>query len=197
MNTKINNVAKEIAERNKLFKQASPADKRVLIAKDVINLIESKKIIPTSGEWVSPDYSNYNDHDYDAMQKHSFQKTFLEGSVKKCECCALGSMMVSCTLFKNKVKMAQLDDGAMDYPTIQNHRSQDFMGFRNIFSHDQCMLIEIAFEQGKGYFFTPETEDPNDINSRAIKFGKKYRSNKSRLLAIMKNVVKNKGTFKP
>lgn len=192
MNTKIDYIAKEIAKRNKLFKQASPNEKRVLIAKDVINLIKSKKITPTSGEWVFPYYT-----DYYKVKNKSFQKTFLAGNVQECECCALGSMMVSCTLFKNKVKVKELDNGLLDYPTIQNDRSEDIMGFRGIFSHDQCMLIEIAFEQGDGYFITLESDDPNDINSRAIKFGKKYRSNKSRLLAIMKNIVKNKGTFKP
>ena len=187
VNTKINNITKEIAKRNKLFEQASPAQKRVLIAKDVINLIKSGKITPMTGEWVYPSYKDESDDE-------SFQKTFLKGNVEDCECCALGSMMLSCTLFKNKVKVNEVNGGALDYPNLAHGHRKDVMGFRGVFPDDQCKLIEIAFECGYGYY---GPGNDGQISDRAVKFGNKYRTERKRLLAIMNNIVKNKGTFKP
>lgn len=35
------------------------------------------------------------------------------------------------------------------------------------------------------------------IGDKAVKFGRKYKTPKNRLIAIMKNIIKNKGEFKP
>ena len=61
-----------------------------------------------------------------------------------------------------------------------------------IFPTGQLRLIELAFEEGSGAFYSD-----CDTDDAAVKFGRKFRSKKGRLLAIMENIVANKGTFKP
>jgi hypothetical protein len=60
-------------------------------------------------------------------------------------------------------------------------------------------LIESAFETArfseKDYVLLSK-KDLELLNS-AINFGRGFGDDEERLLAIMKNIVKNKGTFKP
>ena len=69
-------------------------------------------------------------------------------------------------------------------------------GLNSLFSYSQLRLIEIAFERGLGAFKDYDYNlEPS--TKRAAQFGRKFKTEKSRLRAIMKNIVENKGTFIP
>lgn len=179
-------VLKEIEKRNELFKTASKAEKRVLIAKDVIAQINSKRFIPKSGTWTS--FTNlWTDND------NSLRETILSDSSIKCECCALGSIMASCTLFNNKyTNRDTIDRDWQDTGYEIEYGNRFKNGLTNIFSKSQLRLIEIAFESADGYFYNPKTSQER----KASLMFKSTMSAKNRLISIMENIVKNKGTFK-
>lgn len=198
-----NKFAKEINRRNRLFKNATPAQKRVLIAKDVLKQIKQKKISPQNGIFMDISRDTLLNFNYE----DSFQKALIEGSIPPCECCAQGAMFISCTLFNNQTKIydilkynngdyifgGQIEDNEI----ISNKLNQ-------IFSKNQLILIEIAFEKGEGYFTCNESYSniPKSISkSKYLKaknfFGDDDVDSEERMIAIMKNIIKNKGEFIP
>lgn len=64
-------------------------------------------------------------------------------------------------------------------------------------------MIETAFEGDGGYFYeTPYDEGGQHITRApatmaALEWPNKYPDVKKRLIAIMQNIIKNNGTFKP
>jgi len=52
------NIQKEIEKRNSLFKKATKAEKRVLIAKDVIAQIKANRYVATSGAFVEAEFNS-------------------------------------------------------------------------------------------------------------------------------------------
>ena len=212
-------VRAEIERRNEIFKNATPAEKRVLIAKDVLALIKAKKITPASGTWVE----FYTKSEYLAVEDKSFREAVFDGEIETCDCCALGSIMTSCTLFKNKITIGDaMDREALSFDAISHDFVADKLGLQKLFGKKQLALIEIAFEQGAGFYSVDytltriklgditkkeavqelrEETEISDITldevEKAYKFGSKYNDEDKRLVAIMKNIVKNKGTFNP
>ncbi len=173
----------EIVKRNAQFKDATKSERRVLIAKDVIQLIKDRKITLEPGVWVDT-YSTVGD----AYDK-SLQQEFLAGNVE-CNCCGIGAMMLSCTLFKNKTKVG--DDILGDVGRYYDSGDKFMNGFRELFSKTQVRLIELAFEQGTGWYC-----DENTAERKAVAFGEKYWDDEDRLTAIMTNIIKNDGKFIP
>jgi len=101
------NVRDEIRRRNRIFQKASKAEKRVLIAKDVIKQIEKGRILPQAGDFfkicLDPDKVSDDDKFLSTLDPTaSLQELFLSETLPACRCCALGSMMITCTLFNNK-----------------------------------------------------------------------------------------------
>ncbi len=108
--------------------------------------------------------------------------------------------MMSCTLFRNQITMGSVNHqiGDLGY-NIYFDQSLD-NGFTNIFTKKQLVLIEVAFEiKGTGYFSGDKKHDfltEKEIE-RARIFGIGFGDHTKRLVAICKNIVKNKGFFIP
>jgi hypothetical protein len=199
-------VQAEIAKRNKIFAAASAAEKRVLIAKDVLAQIAAKKFKVRSGTWVNlldnnkltiptvaPESIGLPKDFKTIDQKDSIRELFLENTtVKSCECCALGAMFMSCTLYNNKTTVRDFDNETYDFVDSVEDRSFS-NGLAGFFSPEQLKLIEVAFECGHGGF------DPDEVTkgSHAAEWGDYYKNDKDRLVAIMKNIIKNDGKFVP
>lgn len=180
---------------------------RALIAKDVIQMLDAKKIEASRGDWVTAlrnsnikEYWELGPEEQEAQDKMSLQKILL-ASDTKCECCALGSILVSCVNFKNKVTFGEFDDGeALHFGTINKRERTDKTGIKQLFTGRQLEMIETAFEEGEGYF-----SDGGDgrvslllkIREKCVDFGSKYNSEDTRLRAIMRNIIKNNGIFIP
>jgi hypothetical protein len=66
------------------------------------------------------------------------------------------------------------------------------------FEEQQLAAVECAFEMRDdlGDFRDTLDNDPVTLD-RAIAFGKRHRSDRSRLIAILKNIIANDGEFVP
>src|SRR5688572_10622790 len=103
MNTE--NIQKEIARRNKAFKDKTKAQKRVLVAKDIIQLLKLGKIKSEYG------YCNNAKIENKAWENPTAGiRELLLQEQTPCDCCAKGAIMVSMTLFNNKESGANWQD---------------------------------------------------------------------------------------
>lgn len=193
-----------ILRRNKLFAAASPAEKRVLIAKDVIAQLKTDRLIAQRGIWTD---MTARDSDIDGAD--SFQSTFLKNKNVACSCCAVGSLFIGCTLFANKIKNADIEDNFdLGDMLFEGHNFAN--GFNKLFSREQLGLIEIAFEGQTAFLDGDEVLGlkPITISKRKTEAARLFfaqncnqisagQSARAGLIKIMENIVANKGTFKP
>jgi len=156
---------------NQRFHQADLAQKRQIIAQDVLDAIRAEKFRPISGVWV--------DWNIDLDQP-------LAAQVEKnptCQVCALGAAFLCAVRYH---------PGAYprDFHVMRSGCGHDaiFKLLGDFFEDDQLQMIEAAYEQGRG-FCGGETE--------AICFGLKYEDDQERMIAIMQNILANHGTFVP
>lgn len=117
---------------------------------------------------------------------------------KKCEVCARGAMFLSRARLFNVYKFPNGDPS--------NH----FSGANAIadatevdFGLNNASLIEAAFECAIQHASSENTpgydgdSKANRLGRYAVKFGRAYRTPRTRLKAIMQNVIANKGVFRP
>ena len=170
---------------NEKFKKATKAQKRVMIAQDVLAQIKTKRYVAESGCWVQPNIKaacekNLKDED-------SVQELFAKKKIKSCNVCALGGLFMSCTNLNNNTTVEDLKkefyigDFVYDDSKISN-------GLNRIFTRKQLILIESYFEGGEGYF--------KGDNEKTLAFLANYDDDE-RLEMIMQNIIDNDGTFKP
>ena len=98
----------EIQRRNELFKGKTKAQKRGLIAQDVLDQIRKGVIFPESGTWV--DFETYEISEKIDDSKFGMREAILSKEIRSCRCCALGGIVISCTLFKNKYTIDDFSD---------------------------------------------------------------------------------------
>lgn len=181
----------------KPFSKLSKADQRIAIAKDVILSLRRGQYIAETGRYVNLDEIEIKKDAFDVHYdtKLDIQKTL--NKVKMCPVCALGACILSLTRFKNKLKWGDvgMNGAAMDSPRTKKL-------FSSLFSPEQLLLIESAFE---GYNpgsdrIADQLFDFNDLTDEQIskveEFRYRYDEPNDRLVAIMKNIIKNKGIFK-
>lgn len=158
---------------------------KMRIVQDAINQINIGQIIAGTGN-----YFTWNSPDSLPKGKFSIQKALKADN--KCQCCAKGALFAACVIETNKVN------------SQQNFRSEYFQKEKlsKWFSAGELDTIECAFEKGV-VFDTEHILRAGDIYSNktslgknAIKFGKRYKTNKERLLKILENIKLN-GSFKP
>lgn len=155
-------------------------EKRLAIVKDVLSRLRYRKI--DTNFYVNP----FKALDLAGIDLDLNAKNL---PLEKCQTCALGSMLISHVRVYNKLSLRDLGFCQSDECSLT--RSDCTGVLSNYFDADQLTLIEFAFE---GY----RVFDINvDGASEAIKFGKKFKHPKTRLRAIMNNILENDGTFKP
>lgn len=197
--TKAQKLKREIAKRNRLFAAADPAEKRVLIAKDVIEQIRLKRFRARAQTWVRPNVkANGLNHNPDLILEFGpdapVRELFLNKQIQSCDCCALGAMFMSCTLYNNNQTAENFEEETdWDFDErIGNKRLGFSNGLNTFFSGAQMRLIESAFEGSNGAFMAPERE-----YNKVTAWMDKIPDDEKRLVAIMENIIENKGTFKP
>lgn len=189
-------------ERNKQFNKLSKAKQRVEIAKDVISILNMINVQPGTYFETYEDLVEY-DGEGNVTTSQEPQEILQSPEVlNQCNVCALGACFISKVRVANKCDRESLDNAIGDSEKIRSHLSE-------YFSNKQIELIESAFEQDN---FGGVSDDGYDAPyydykigacvahkdiKRAISFGNRYRSDENRLKAIMENIVKNKGEFKP
>lgn len=166
--------------------EKTKAEKRVLIAKDVLANLKADKLRVVTGNYCTfKNQDNWNE-----------VCSFKEGSLKKqlkamkskvyCEGCALGGAFQAYVMRYN------------NYDTYEGTDYFDFKPMailRKIFTKLQLDMIESAFER---HNMTDDIDDGiKECIADSTKFGQNYEFDDERLVAIMENIVQNKGTFKP
>lgn len=163
----------------KTLKKMTAAQKRVAIAKDVIAGLNDESLIAETGVYL-----------------HLIPKTGLVGAlssprkrfdvilcknVKACEVCGLGAIFVSAVKRFDEITVAgigRVDQNYVFPPGKEGDKLDVWAGeyLSKFFLVDQILLIESYFE---------------------TKWQKTIVNSTDRMIAIMKNIIKNRGTFKP
>jgi len=171
---------------NAEFKKATKAQKRVMIAQDVLAQLKAKRYVAESGCWVRIHYNPTT-----VAETDSVQELFVEKKIESCNVCALGGLFMSCTNFNNNTLLVDLDDVSEDLGALVDVEEKLSNKLNSIFTTNQLKLIEMYFEANGGYFENYDKEDHIQA------FYDKYPSDKKRLQLIMENIVENNGTFVP
>jgi hypothetical protein len=101
----------------------------------------------------------------------------------------------------NKIKVPDLKkwyNDAPDYLSIDNGAICNVL--QKHFSQTQLEMIECAFEGGKIHNLHKVDGTPlisEVMEQKCAKFYDKYEDSRKRLAAIMRNMIKNNGIFKP
>jgi len=182
------NLQKEINRRNKLWKSATKAERKILVAKDVLAQIKKGKFVAKSQMWAGIPISE------EESEKETLDTQKVLLNAKKCECCAIGSVMLSCIAFKNshqsKRGLQYLGSYAMIRKVYLEDIPEDLSTLKGVFSKKEIREMEMAFECGAG------ANIPDDIRERKISQMYEDMSDKTRLIKIMENVIEH-GGFKP
>lgn len=182
--------------KNAKLAKMSPARKRVAVAVDVIQQIRANRYVAAVGNYISP-LAGGELHGIDAVE-------FARKPDMRCEVCARGGMFLSMlNLFNNFDDLLRprlvLDKETEFFPIEQVYLiecafegwdrkragDQYYMG-----SRDRIEFIEVGYNAYPKFY----TEDLEPVVLRYIE---DYPNPEERLIVIMKNVIKNKGTFIP
>lgn len=182
-------IERRIAAANAAFLKASPAQKRVLIAKDALARLRAGKYKATHGDWATIMGLS------DATGEESLQLELAKPGLT-CECCALGGLMLSTVALNNQCSVDDYWADGIHGSYAVGDKRKDKSRISRFFSVAQMRLIEYTFEDGNGatslagrarivaeafnYIYTSKSEDPDLL-----------------LRAILNNIVRHNGTFKP
>jgi hypothetical protein len=183
---------------------SAKAKARIAIARDVLKQIRSGMFEPTSGVFFRAEAKDRRKNvltERDVRDRKDLRDV-LPKRLKRCEVCAKGALLMSCiTKFDNVPveidmvgsvdKANAMLDGAANYA--------DF-GLSNYFNQQQLDLMESAFEGFRAGWFNTHFQEPSYMLKAYLAIDRYYRGYEdpeSRLVAIMKNLIRNKGTFKP
>jgi hypothetical protein len=168
--------ALETAKWNLYFAGLTKAEKRVAIAKDVLAQLKLGTIKSTPGTYTS------------------ITRTDDDGQIQKCEACALGALFACATVRE------VVEDGR---DTMENESSWEMREkLAPYFSADQLGAIENAYERGAIVYaeeiFGLDNQTTAFVESDAVlNFNKGIRNKRERMERIMKNIIRNNGTFIP
>lgn len=169
----------------KTYKEMTRAERRIAVAKDVIKQLKL-------GTVIAEDDVGYIDKKREEVlgELDDFREWLktLFSSGKSCNVCALGSLVISKALKFDAIKT---DDIMRDghYTT----RSTCELALYDIFTLKQLDDIENAFE---GWDNLYAYNNGSTINYRYANWPDYYPNPSERIIAIMKNIIRNNGTFK-
>lgn len=178
-------VRKTIEQRNAEFWELSNQRKRILIARDIIELIKAQLLIATHGYFFkSPNLGYLAASRLFLMNGQEFILKSIR-SKTSCNVCALGAAMVSATRLGNKFNLLDISRDAREE-------------LRQIFTREQLHLIEGYFETSAHISIeTTDYLEENNHFDRIRRFKDFHENSTERLLAIWQNVLNNKGIFIP
>lgn len=172
-------------KKQKPFSKLSKAQQRVAIAKDVIEQLTTEKITAVSGTYLSIPYAVLK-------PKDQLQDVF---EARKCEACALGSIFVCAVKITNNLTAGEVgssNDGEVRTNSINGHSMFPYLS--KYFSREQICIIEGAFE-GSNIGTYGSDQLSQDLSEAAGLGYTHIDSHEDRLKVIMRNIIRNKGTF--
>jgi len=190
------------ARITKKQKTTSTDAMRVAIAKDVISQLNSKKLIPERLIWVEDskmgsidDFINskVDKIPQDELDDFAVDLSEYVCNIKKCEVCALGAIFVSAVSLYNDMTIYPGRNYIAENLNWKVFEDLDTSPFIKYFTKSQMELIESAYEGHEGTHGV--SSDKEEVICKA--FYSKYPNDKDRMIAIMKNIIDNNGTFDP
>ena len=163
-----------------LWKTATKAKKRVMVAKDVIAQIKADNIIPSEGTFF------HNAMDFKMNQK--IKGIFEVGS---CEVCAKGALFLSKMQYTNGLAISNVTWWKTEY----GPNSFCVTKLGELFTKKQLVMIETAFELQSMDYNDSIIDSCDEVLGKCKSFARELPESE-RMIAIMKNVIENKGTFK-
>jgi hypothetical protein len=163
-----------IQKDNAIFALLTPAEKRVFIARDVLKWLELGKLKALKGHYL----------EFDAATSAKD----LAGDAT-CEACALGAVFACAAVRVDTINL-QDDYGGLPLP----YEMRGALG--GFFDDNELMNIENAFE-GENINQRHAFSDRKAYSAAARTFNAGIRNANKRMERIMKNIIRNKGTFKP
>lgn len=185
--------------KKKAFSKLKRWQKRVAIAKDVIKQLDAKKFLAKQKVYVEIFKTKKAYKEGFDLFDNAFDQAncAIEEGKLGCTVCAKGAIFMSHIMKTNHCTVDQLNHNS-DYDDIMRR-------LRTLFERKQLNLIECAFERSSRFYFNTEedgaetlrTSETTKIAIKGSKFGRKYNTTDKRMRGIMKNIIKNKGEFKP
>jgi hypothetical protein len=186
-NKQFTTFVKSVERSNTKFQQANRHQKIVMVSKDVLKMLELKRIKAQTGTYVemppAPGITLEKDDAgfltyTDADNKCSVQDILKMPDLPACTVCAIGSAMLGSTLRLNKVnasKTAAYHGISMwyDYDAVGTTDTQASKRANSVFGTQLLRYMEEAFESNN--------------------YGYVHLSTHNRLIAIYQNLIDNKG----
>lgn len=169
-------LGRRIRDRERRFAMMPPARKRVAIARDVVEALAENRIRATMGIYLGRDGF---DRRYVGRQ---LRDSILERT-PQCTACAVGAIF-TCAVMRH--------DDFVEGGYIGSADMYDYLG--RWFSARQLALIECAFEMTPAFKLGSQRYM---TAYQAVEFGRAFPSAKGRMVAIMRNIARNGGTFDP
>lgn len=190
-----------IKKWNDHFKSLSKPEQRVAIAKDVIASVKKGFYNAESTYLTLPSEVEMKVWTTDSLTHDAIPTKLGERDVQShfnemngCTVCGVGSCLVSLVKFTNNVNFFDLLQGDSDI----------WKRLTKYFSLSQLHMIEAIFEDNSGYGttkaislgYSPSEKIAEELNQCRATLLYPFEKNE-RLIAIMNNIVRNNGTFKP
>lgn len=189
-----------IEASNEKFVKLSKAKQRVVIAQDCLDRMNIGHLKPKGGKFIDHDdlrtivlgNSNISLDDVTQVESCSLKEKF--NAMPVCSACAKGSLLLS---FVGRINNFDVNDLTFQNNNDSNDKSHSKL--LEIFDVRQLALIEMAFED---CLYISETQEGKPINftknthKKASEFWYNYDYSRDRMIAICKNIIENKGTFK-
>lgn len=173
-------------------------EKRIVILKDALKHIKANRIIPEKGQVITyEDNVITSECDLEDKNIQKFLKT-MNRKKKPCKVCARGSILFS-SIWKNNKFYKDLKKGneANSHKVIigkgvASQKTKENEYLEKFFDKKQLALMESAFENNynRSILTAEELQDCSN-------FYEEYNNSHDRLEAIIKNAIKNNGTFIP
>lgn len=199
-----------IRRLNAAYKKASSAGRRVLIAKDALKQIQVRKYKVKHGAFVE-----YDDLIETIPGKHTDAKVQLQPylhdpDAPTCNVCGIGSLFLSAVRCRNDFQVT---------PESSFPPNQSTLDWLTEFNDGQRKLIEMAFEMGRGYYYYSHCKESispggdsskefkaTELQKHAVNWARNFheknyergtKQDKARLVALLKNIIRNGGRFNP
>lgn len=158
------------------FKTLTPGGKRARIARDVIAQVKAKKVIPANSG-----YLNLRGFGYSKNEDISIGGA-LGGEETTCQACAIGAMF--CGLVGND-STSNINGDTFFGATLRTKLAK-------FFDLETLSNIESVFEGSTDWVTSSMMQPTVDY----LTLFDKYETPENRLLAMMSNIVKNRGNIK-
>lgn len=180
----------EIQKTNEKFKKLTLKEKRIAVCQDVLAQLKAEKYKATQGTYV-----HINALDEDKMIE-DLSELVCDKNAPECTVCAKGALFLSQVRKGDNFSVDNIrgfDGLSWDIDIY----AEDFDDYQEeIFTRYQLDLIEYVFER-KNQVVATNFKDSDLVKIDRFLSLHAYATSEEMLVAILTNMIKNNGTFKP